>query len=540
MSFDPVECRAQFPLFSATENAGLIYLDNAATTPMPSSVIEAISQYSSTDHANVHRASHRLARRATEHLEATRAKTAAFIHARTDEIVFTRGATEGLNLLVSVLSETWSRGDELIVGPAEHHANLLPWLRVAQMRGLTLRFLPLQADGYPEIDALSTLLTARTRVVAISAASNVLGYTLDVSRVAAYVRNSSALLIVDAAQAVAHERLDVTAMGCDFLVFSAHKVYGPTGLGVLYGRRECLACLPPWQLGGEMVRSVSETAMTFADPPHRFEAGTLPLGAIVGWSATVDFLARSDRSAWRVHERALAVQLMQELASIPALRLLSTRVNNLGVVTYALDASHNGCYGNGCYGDGRYGDVADLGLWLDQHDIAVRVGYHCAQPLYQRLVAAQGLRLSLAAYNTFADIERTIDVIRKWFEGALFYQKSFYQKPSYQKRSHQPECSSVYDVVDDLDVNALRAKQDWQSRYRMLMAWGNVIQPKPALRALATQRVAGCEAETWLAVTLDQGRYWFSLDSSSRLVRGLGALMLLWFQGHTAEEIAAV
>ncbi|MEJ2669175.1 MAG: SufE family protein, partial [Gammaproteobacteria bacterium] len=153
----------------------------------------------------------------------------------------------------------------------------------------------------------------------------------------------------------------------------------------------------------------------------------------------------------------------------------------------------------------------------------------------QRLAAAQGLRLSLAAYNTFADIERTIDVIRKWFEGALFYQKSFYQK-----RSHQPECSSVYDVVDDLDINALRAKQDWQSRYRMLMAWGNVIQPKPALRALATQRVAGCEAETWLAVTLDQGRYWFSLDSSSRLVRGLGALMLLWFQGHTAEEIAAV
>lgn len=515
--FDPLAFRAQFPLFAQAENARLVYLDNAATTQKPQCVIDAITQFYLHGNANAHRASHRLARAATDMLEQVREKTARWINAGSSaEIVFCRGATEGLNLLAHGLTQALRAGDEIILSVAEHHANLVPWQMAAQRHGLVLKFVPLR-DGALDFDRLPALLGERTRIVALTAASNALGFCVDVAALARAVKTRAPdiVLVVDAAQAIAHATVDVTQWNCDFLVASAHKFYGPTGIGFVYGRSNLWQVMPPWQGGGEMIDSVTLQSTTFAAPPHRFEAGTSALASIAGLGAAIDFLRQQPRAAMQRHEAQLVYAMHERLARLPWLQLLSSAPGNVGMAAFRAR-------------DDVGIDHGDIALWLDGHDIAVRSGTHCAQPLVQQLGGAW-LRASVAAYNTVDDIARLCDAL------ACLPLPSRAQSAAAAAATDAP----ATDDLAGLSLDALTATRGWQARYALLLQWGERLAPKPAIRR-ETNRVAGCEAAVWLVHHRQGERHRFAIDSDARVIRGLAVLLLLLIDARSDAELAAL
>ncbi|WP_323843914.1 aminotransferase class V-fold PLP-dependent enzyme [Microbulbifer magnicolonia] len=518
MSFDADEFKQQFPLFAQAENRQLVYLDNAATTQKPQAVIDAICDFYRHSNANTHRSSHRLARRATEMVERVRGRAAGFLHAASArEIVFCRGATEALNLLAYSLCSEMQPGDEIVISTAEHHANIVPWQMMAQRHRLILRYVPHTA-GIPQFDRLGEVLSERTRVVSLTGGSNALGLRPDLAGIARQLRDwrtpgRALRWIVDAAQLAAHEVVDVQKIGCDFLVCSAHKFYGPTGIGLLYGRESLLRAMPPWQGGGEMIAEVDLYSSHYADLPHKFEAGTSPLAAIAGLGAALEFLANSDRDAMAAHEQRLMLWLHRELATLPGLRVISQPQHNLGIVAFTP--------GNG--------SAADLMHWLDGRDIAVRVGHHCAQPLIRAAGETATVRASVAAYNTQRDVEVFVQALRDYLQLA----------ESPQSAPPQPGADWGLDDLSVLQVEQLASQRDWQDRYRELMRWGKSIRAKPEIRR-PENLVRGCESEAWLVHREQGGRHYFALDSDSRVVKGLGALLLSQIDGRSAEEIRAL
>ena len=501
-----------FPLFSQQENQSLIYLDNAATTQRPDVVIDAITDFYRHSNANTHRSSHRLARNATEMVERTRQKAACFLRAGLpEEVIFCRGATEGLNLLAHSLCAELAVDDEIVLSTAEHHANLVPWQMAAERHGLSLVFLPVKAGSLtePDIDQLESVLTQRTRVVAITAGSNALGFTIDIQSVASQLKGKAIHLVVDAAQLAAHRAIDVQALSCDFLVCSAHKFYGPTGIGLLYGRKALLEKLPPWQGGGEMIREVTLFHSDYAKVPHRFETGTSSLSAIAGLEACLDFLCQQDRDGMLQHEQCLTDYLHQQLTEVETIKLLSRTESNLGMAVFVP-------------GEQAGFSAADLAQWLDEHDIAVRVGHHCAMPLVDQLGVGSTLRASIAAYNSEADVDALVTAIRSM--------------PN--DNCDDSEITSI-DEIEHLSLEDLVLQQSWQQRYRQLMQWGNVIQAKPTLRQ-EQFLVQGCESAAWLDCQQVEGRYYFQADSDSRIVKGLAALLLVLLNGKTQDEIEAL
>lgn len=517
--FDYETFRRQFPLFAQAENAQLVYLDNAATTQKPQVVIDAITQFYLHGNANAHRSSHRLARAATTMLEQVRAKVARYLNTQSaDEIVFCRGATEGLNLLAASLTQALQPGDEILLSVAEHHANLVPWQMAAQRHGLVLRFLPLreQGDGLA-IERMPEFLTPRTRIVALTAASNALGFAVDIAQVAKVLNGRDALLVVDAAQAMVHGAVNVQQWHCDFLVCSAHKFYGPTGIGFIYGRREHWHDLPPWQGGGEMIETVTLERSHYAVPPHRFEAGTSALASIAGLGATIDFLSAQPRAAIRAHEQQLLQQLHAGLNTLDWIEVLSSPHDNVGIAAFR-PRTFSGLMSE------------DLATWLDGHDIAVRCGSHCAQPLVRQLDGAW-LRASVAAYNTPSDIVRLLDCI------AL--------APRPQVVTEQASLAGagnflLYDDLSGLDPDVVRNARGWQARYGLLLQWGDErLAPKPSIRGDAHQ-VRGCETRVWLAHTQQGERHRFTIDAESRVIRGLAVLLLLLIDDRSRADIAAI
>jgi cysteine sulfinate desulfinase len=381
--------RADFPGILALQAEGQTYLDNAATAQKPELVLAALDGYYRGGAANVHRAQHVPGERATRAFEATRLKTAHWLNAASPaEIVFTRGATEAFNLLAYGLEHLFQAQDEIVVSALEHHANLLPWQRLAQRRGLKLVVLPLDAQGDIDLAAAAGLIGARTRLLAVSQLSNVLGRWQPLTELLALARARGAISVVDGAQGAVHGRHDMQALGCDFYAFSSHKLYGPEGVGVLYGRSDALARLHHWQFGGEMVRHAEFQQAEFHPAPMGFEAGTPPIAGVIGLGAALDYLAAQDGGALAAHEAALHAELLAGLAAHEGLRLLGAP--RVALACFGIDGVHN----------------ADLAHLLSEQGIGVRAGRHCAMPLYARLGLGGAIRVSLALYNDGDDLRR--------------------------------------------------------------------------------------------------------------------------------------
>lgn len=392
--------RGQFPALAQQVNGHpLVYLDNAATTQKPQAMLDAINHYYSADNANVHRAAHALSSRATRAFEAARETVARFINApHSHEIIWTRGTTEAINLVAQSwgLSEL-KAGDEIILSTLEHHANIVPWQLIAQRTGALIRVIPLDERGDLDIAAYLAMLGPRTRLVSVAHVSNALGTVNPVTQMVAAAKAVGAVTLIDGAQAVAHLEVDVQAIGCDFYAFSGHKLYGPTGIGVLWGRTELLERMPPWQAGGEMIDRVSFSGTTFNALPFKFEAGTPHIAGAIGLAAAIDFVMQQDRGALAQHEQRLIDYLVAGLRQVPSLLLIGEPGQRAGAVSFLLQDIHS----------------QDAATLLDMQGIALRIGHHCAMPLMESLGISGTMRASLACYNNQDDVDALLAALTR-------------------------------------------------------------------------------------------------------------------------------
>ena len=377
----------------------LIYLDNAATTQKPQQVIDALSGYYLTLNSNIHRGAHYLAAQATEAYEQTRRQVQAFINARhTHEIVFTRGTTESINLVASSFSQRFIHsGDEVIVSAMEHHSDIVPWQLACERQGARLRVIPFSDEGILDLDALRNLLNEHTRIVAVNHVSNTLGTVNPIAEIVEIAHSHNVPVLVDGAQAVAHMTVDVQALGCDFYCFSGHKMYGPMGVGVMYGREELLDQMPPYQGGGEMIKDVTFERTTYNDLPFKFEAGTPSVGDVLGLHSAIDFMLSTGIDNIAAHEKELTDYATSQLLTIDDMRIFGTAPHKAAVISFLIGNAH----------------PYDVGTLLDKLGIAVRTGHHCTQPIMDRYGIPGTVRASFAVYNTREEVDNFIAALRR-------------------------------------------------------------------------------------------------------------------------------
>ncbi len=399
-AFDAARVRAEFPILAREINGKpLVYLDSAASSQRPLAVLRAVEHYETRLHANVHRGVHSLSQWATDAYEGAREIVRRFLHARsTREIVFVRGTTEAINLAAN----SWGRGhlepgDEILITYLEHHANIVPWQMLCAATGAKLRAAPVKPSGELDLVAFRNMLSARTRLVAVAHVSNALGTILPVQEIVhmAHARGVPALL--DGAQAAPHQTVDVQAIDCDFYAFSGHKVYGPTGIGVLYARESLLSAMPPWQGGGDMILSVGIEASTYNEPPWRFEAGTPNISGAVGLGAALEYVEALGREAIAAHEHTLLELATERLSALPRLRLIGTASAKAAVISFTMDGVH----------------PHDIGTILDSEGIAIRTGHHCAMPIMEVFGLAATARASFGCYNNAEDVDRLVEGLKK-------------------------------------------------------------------------------------------------------------------------------
>jgi cysteine desulfurase/selenocysteine lyase len=397
--FDPYAARAQFPILSRQVNGHpLVYLDSAASAQKPRAVIDCLTQAMEGSYANVHRGLHTLSNEATEAFEAAREIVARFLNAETPEqIVWTKGGTEAINLVANGLGLSIQPGDEIIVTEMEHHSNIVPWHLLRERRGAVLKWAPIKDDGSLDMAAYAALLGPKTRMVAVTHMSNVLGTINPVAEITRLAHAAGAQVLVDGCQGAVHASPDVQAIGCDYYVITGHKLYGPTGVGALYGKAEALEALPPYQGGGEMIETVEQDRVTYARPPHRFEAGTPPILEAIGLGAALDWLSAFDRTAIQAHEIALYRHAVERLGGEGWLRILGEAEGKGAILTFAVEGAHAH-------------DVAQI---MDRYGVAVRAGLHCAEPLAKRLGVSSSTRASFALYNTVEDTDAFVDALIK-------------------------------------------------------------------------------------------------------------------------------
>ncbi len=388
--------------FPALTQAGLVYLDNAATTQKPQTVLDAMNAFYQHDNANVHRAAHRLSARATRAYEGARRQLASFINAPQEEtLIFTSGTTDGMNLLASSLGDLRLQAtDWVLVDQWAHHASIVPWQQACLRHQCQLAPIPMTTAGQLDFDAYQQLLQRRPKIVVLTAVSNALGCRIDLPRFIAAAKAVEATVIIDGAQLMAHQVVDVQALDCDFLVFSGHKMYGPTGIGVLWGKAQWLNAMAPYRFGGEMITQVSFQHSTFNQLPFKFEAGTPAIAEAIGLGAAAQWLTEQNRVALAAHEQTLLQYAQQQLRAINAVTLYSAFDDNIGSVAFNLDGEHH----------------QDVASWLDQAGVAIRSGHHCCQPLMQHLAIKGCCRLSIAPYNRRADIDAAIAAIQDYLD----------------------------------------------------------------------------------------------------------------------------
>jgi cysteine desulfurase/selenocysteine lyase len=400
VAYDVEKIRADFPILGETVHGHpLAYLDNAASAQKPRQVIDAERAVYEKGYANIHRGVHRLSMLATDAYEAARGKVQRFLNASSPrEVILTRGTTEAINLV----AQSWGRrnvkaGDEMLISAMEHHSNIVPWQLLCEEVGATLRVLPIDDAGDLELDRLEALLTDRTRLVALSHVSNALGTINDVKTVIAAARRRGVPVLLDGAQAVPHGAVDVRDLGCDFYALSAHKLYGPSGVGVLWARQELLEAMPPWQGGGDMILSVSFEKTTYNELPYKFEAGTPNIAGVIGFGAAIDYVTAVGLPAIAAHEHHLLEACTAALSAFPGLRIVGTAKRKAAVVSFVLEGVH----------------PHDIGTILDYEGVAVRTGHHCAQPVMDRYCIPATVRASFGMYNTEAEIAALVRGLRK-------------------------------------------------------------------------------------------------------------------------------
>lgn len=394
--FDPSAIRREFPIFE--RNPGLVFLDTGASAQKPRAVIDGIAEFYRSDYANIHRGVYALSARSTDRFEAARETVRRFLNAAdASEIVFVRGATEGINLV----AQTWgakflAAGDEVVISEMEHHANIVPWQFLRDRLGIKLIIAPIDETGGLDLAAFEKCLTPRTKLVAMTHIANVTGHVVPVEDVVRIAHANGAKVLLDGCQAMPRLAVDVRALNCDFYAFSGHKCYGPTGVGVLYGKRAILDTMPPWQGGGDMIVTVSFAQTTFQEPPYRFEAGTPDISGVIGLALALDFMEDVGRDTIQDHEEALTRYAVDQLSATPGVRPIGAGLYQLGAVSFEVDGIH----------------PHDLATIFDQHNVAIRAGHHCAQPLMERLGVSATARASFGIYNDEADVDALIGAIR--------------------------------------------------------------------------------------------------------------------------------
>jgi cysteine desulfurase/selenocysteine lyase len=529
--FDAERLRSLFPaLDQKVHGRPLVYLDNAASTQKPRAVIDAVVRFYEADNANVHRGAHALSDRATAALERARATVQKFLNARRpQEIVFVRGATEAINLV----AQTFGRarvgpGDEVLVTEMEHHANLVPWQQLCEESGARLRAVPITDRGELRLETLDGLISPRTKLVAVTHVSNALGTVNPVKSVVDIAHRRGVPVLVDGAQAVPHVRVDVQEIGCDFYAFSGHKVYGPMGIGVLYGKAALLEEMPPWQCGGDMVRTVSFEGTTFNDPPYRFEAGTPDVAGAVGLAAALEFLDGVGRERAGAHEARLLDLAVRRLKAIPGVRVIGEPSKRAGVVSFVVDDPPR--------------SALDVGARLDVEGVAVRAGHHCCMPLMARLGVAGTVRASFALYSTADDVERLAAAVRAAVGEASEGRRAGAvpapgeaPEPVYPAASAATVGAAAGELLDEFE-----GLDGWAERYEYLIELGRQAPPMPAALKTEANRVRGCQSTVHLAARRKPGTrdvIEFLADSDSGLVRGLLALLQRLFSGQPAGDV---
>jgi len=400
MSFDIEKIRRQFPvLHQEVHGKPLVYLDNAATTQKPQSVLDALTTYYNHDNSNIHRGAHALADRATRYFEETRETVRDFIHAReAAEIIFTKGTTESINLVAATFGRKFiGEGDEIIISTLEHHSNIVPWQMVCEEKGATLKIIPITESGEIIYEEFEKLLSNKTKLVSIVHASNALGTINPVEQIIKAAHAVGAKVLLDGAQSTSHLQVDVQALDCDFLAFSAHKLYGPTGLGVLYGKREVLEAMPPFQGGGEMIKEVTFEKTTYNEIPFKFEAGTPNIADVIAFKSALDFINELGKKSIKQHEDGLLAYANDRMNEIKGFIPVGTASDKVSVLSFNIKGMH----------------PYDVGMMLDANGIAVRTGHHCTQPLMKRLGLEGTVRASFAVYNSKSEIDSLASSVAK-------------------------------------------------------------------------------------------------------------------------------
>jgi cysteine desulfurase / selenocysteine lyase len=535
--FDPERLRHDFPaLHQEVHGKPLVYLDNAATAQKPQAVLDAIGHYFKFDNANVHRGAHQLSERATRAFEDARGKVQHFLnanHAR--EILFVRGTTEGINLVAqSYGRSTLKPGDEIVISHLEHHSNIVPWQILCQQTGAVLRVAPINDRGEIIFAEYEKLLGPRTKIVSVAHISNSLGTINPVKGIIDLAHRAGAVVLIDGAQAVPHMKVDVRELDCDFYAFSAHKLYGPTGIGVLYGKETLLESMPPWQGGGDMIRSVSFAGTTFNELPYKFEAGTPHIAGAVGLGAAIDYVTAVGIEAAGAHEQQLLAYATSALADIPGVRLVGMAAHKAAVLSFVVDEPPMASL--------------DVGTRLDLEGVAVRTGHHCCQPVMDRFGIPGTVRASLALYNTTLDVDRFIAALRRTVTGATARSRVTVAAPAptASPKHIEPEypqavADSPQTAADEL-AETFELLGEWQDRYQYLIELGEKLPPLPPEYRTEPNRVHGCMSTVYLHARQKPGTpdvVEFLADSDANLVRGLLALLQKVYSGQRAEKVAA-
>jgi cysteine desulfurase/selenocysteine lyase len=526
--FDVAKVRADFPILSTSANGKpLVYLDNGATTQKPQAVIDATDRYYEAQNANIHRGVYELSQIATNTYDDARRTVAQFINAAEDaECIFTRGTTEGINLVAAGFRSILKQGDEIIVSTMEHHSNIVPWQMLAEATGAVLKVIPITDAGELRMDEYAKLLSGRTKIVAVTHLSNALGTVNDATRITAMAHERGAAVLIDGAQWVAHYPTDVQDIGCDFYAFSGHKLYGPTGIGVLYGKRAWLERLPPYQGGGDMIETVTFAKTTYAVLPNKFEAGTPNMAGAVGLEAAIDYVQSVGLTAAAEHEHDLLAYATEQLSQLPGIRIIGTAKEKGSVISFVVENPPMAAY--------------DLGVQLDRRGIACRTGHHCCMPLMDRMNIPATTRASFAMYNTREDVDALVKALREIRSNASATAVTA-SAPSIDLTfantsadSVEAAATEIADIFDFLPDKLAKAEQ--------IEDYAKELPNQFATLSKLTQRVPGCQSQVYLLSRRVPGspdRLEFAADADATIVRGEIVMLQKLFSGQKAADILA-